>query len=42
MHTMDTTSLLNMAANFMIMKSKKPMEKAMGSLKKEDQDRQAM
>ncbi len=34
--------LLNMAANFMIMKSKKPMEKAMGSLKKEDQDRQAM
>ncbi len=34
--------LLNMAANFMIMKAKKPMEKAMGSLKKEDQDRQAM
>ncbi len=34
--------LLNKAANFMIMKAKKPMEKAMGSLKKEDQDRQAM
>lgn len=34
--------LLNMAANYMIMKAKKPMEKAKGSLKAGDQDRQAM
>jgi len=34
--------LLNKAANFMIMKAKKPMEKAKGSSQKEDQDRKAM
>lgn len=34
--------LLGKAANFMIMKAKKPMEKAKGSLKLDDQDRQAM
>lgn len=35
--------LLNMAANFMILKSKKPMQKAHGStISKDEQDRQAM
>ncbi|MEP1095659.1 MAG: hypothetical protein ABJG78_11150 [Cyclobacteriaceae bacterium] len=34
--------LLSKAANFMIMKAKKPMEKAKGSVKMGDQDRQAM
>lgn len=34
--------LLNKAANFMIMKAKKPMEKAKGSVQKDDQDRKAM
>jgi len=36
--------LMNLAAKFMIMKAKKPMEKAKGSNKKSggDQDRQAM
>jgi hypothetical protein len=34
--------LLNKAANYMIMKAKKPMEKAKGSAKADDQDRQAM
>lgn len=34
--------LLNKAANFMIMKAKKPMEKAKGQHKLDDQDRQAM
>lgn len=34
--------LLNMAANYLIMKAKKPMEKAKGSIQKEDQDRKAM
>lgn len=33
--------LLNMAANFMLMKAKKPMQKAQGSLK-EEQDRKAI
>jgi len=34
--------LMNMAAKFMIMKAKKPMEKATGNIKKDNQDRQAM
>ncbi|WP_370086791.1 hypothetical protein [Ekhidna sp.] len=34
--------LLGMAAKFMIMKAKKPMKKAKGSSRKEDQDRKAM
>ena len=34
--------LLNTAANFMIMRAKKPMQKAQGGIQKEDQDRQAM
>ena len=34
--------LLNKAANFMIMKAKKPMEKAKGSITKDDPDRKAM
>ena len=34
--------LLNKAANFMIMKTKKPMEKAKGNMKLDDQDRQAI
>lgn len=34
--------LMNKAAKFMIMKAKKPMEKAKGGKKKENQDRQAM
>ena len=34
--------LLSKAANFMIMKAKKPMEKAKGTFSKEDQDRRAM
>ncbi|MEQ9403500.1 MAG: hypothetical protein RIM99_07945 [Cyclobacteriaceae bacterium] len=35
--------LLNKAANFMIMKAKKPMQKAQGSVaSKEDEDRKAM
>ena len=34
--------LLNMAANYLLMKAKKPMEKAKGSTQKEDQDRKAM
>lgn len=34
--------LLNKAANFMIMKSKKPMEKAKGATIKEGQERKAM
>jgi len=34
--------LMNMAAKFMIMKAKKPMEKATGKSIQKDQDRQAM
>ena len=34
--------LLHMAAKFMIMKAKKPMEKAKGSSKNESRDRKAM
>jgi len=34
--------LLSKAANFMIMKAKKPMEKAKGNLTKDQQDRKAM
>lgn len=34
--------LLGEAANFMIMKSKKPMEKAMGTIQKKSQNRKAM
>jgi len=34
--------LLSKAANFIIMKAKKPMEKAKGAYSKEDQDRQAI
>ncbi|WP_424964306.1 hypothetical protein [Ekhidna sp.] len=34
--------LLNLAAKFMIMKAKKPMEKAKGRKKKDNHDRQAM
>jgi len=34
--------LLNKAANFMIMKAKKPMEKAKGTFSNEDQDRKAI
>lgn len=34
--------LLNQAANFMLMKAKKPMKKAQGSVKQDDQDRKAM
>ena len=34
--------LLNKAANFMIMRAKKPMEKAKGRVPKKDQDRKAM
>lgn len=34
--------LLGKAANFMIMKSKKPMEKATGTVQKDSEDRKAM
>ncbi|MEM9338960.1 MAG: hypothetical protein AAGA66_09545 [Bacteroidota bacterium] len=34
--------LLEKAANFMIMRAKKPMEKAKGGMQKDDQDRKAM
>lgn len=34
--------LLGKAANFMIMKSKKPMEKAKGNIQKDTQERKAM
>ena len=34
--------LLNKAANFMIMRAKKPMEKATGGIQKDQQDRKAM
>lgn len=34
--------LLGMAANFMIMKAKKPMEKATGNIQKDTQERKAM
>jgi len=34
--------LLNKAANFMIMRAKKPMEKAKGGIQKDQEDRRAM
>ena len=34
--------LLNMAANFMIMRAKKPMEKAKGNLQQDQNERKAM
>ena len=36
------TELLNLATQFMIMKAKKPMEKAKGSAQREEGDRKAM